>query len=145
MKLSRSTSVNALAYSVVYIWFVQKKVYNIKSDTTQLLFFRSFFLNPCPAELFQFYFSSFEAGIVTQFQLQMTKNIDIFQKYTSSKLSYFTNWASTTNCIVHFSDILFGLKYDSNRIYPGLAGQGLTDVNSLQANALFTSAPSDAV
>ena len=39
------------------------------------------------------------------------KNIDIFRKYTSSKLSYLTNWTSTTNCIVYFGDILFGLKY----------------------------------
>ena len=56
----------------------------------------------------------------------MTKNIYIFREYTSSKLSYFTNWTSTTNCIVHFSDILFGLKYALNRIYTGLAGYGLT-------------------
>ena len=53
------------------------------------------------------------------------KNIDIFRKYTCSKLSYFINWTSTTNCNVHFSDILFGLKYAWPRIYPGLAGQGL--------------------
>ena len=65
-------------------------------------------LNPCPAELFLLYFSSFEAGItkVKKFQLQMAYLFN----YTSFKLKYLTNWASTTNCIIYFSDILFGLK-----------------------------------
>ena len=46
--------------------------------------------NPCPAELLQLYFSSFEAAIANaissfkwrnrNFQLQMTKNITIYEK-----------------------------------------------------------------
>ena len=35
-----------------------------------------------------------------------------------------TNWASTTNYIIHFIDILFGLKSAWNRVYTGLAEQG---------------------
>ena len=56
--------------------------------------------------------SLFEAGIdntISSAKLQKTK--PIFFKYTSSKLSYFTNWASTTDYIIHFSDILIDLKY----------------------------------
>ena len=42
-------------------------------------------------------------------------------------LTNHANWAATTNDIIHpFSDILFGLKSASNRIYPALAAQGLT-------------------
>ena len=33
-----------------------------------------------------------------------------FWKYRSSKLNYLTDWASTTNCIIHFSDIIVGLN-----------------------------------
>ena len=44
-------------------------------------------INPCPAELFQLYFSSFEA----EFQLQMTKNIPIHEKQTCLKLNYWIN------------------------------------------------------
>ena len=41
----------------------------------------------------------------------MTKN------KTYSKLSYLTNFASSTNYIIYFSDVLFGLKYVQNRMY----------------------------
>ena len=34
----------------------------------------------------------------------------VFFKQTSSKLNYFINWASTTNYINHFIDVLFVLK-----------------------------------
>ena len=48
-------------------------------------------VNPCPAELFELYFSSFEAGIAKQFPASNDEKI----------------------------------KNAQNRIYPGLAGQGL--------------------
>ena len=57
----------------------------------------------------------------------MTKNIYNFWKYTFSNLSYLTTWASTTNYITYFSDILFGLKSAWSRIYKGVAGQGLNN------------------
>ena len=53
------------------------------------------------------------------FQLQMTG------KYTSSKLNYLTNWKSTTNYIIHLSDLLFDLISVLKRIYTGVAGQRL--------------------
>ena len=45
-------------------------------------------LNPCRAELYVSIFYSFEAGIAggRNFQLQMTKNISICEKYASPKL-----------------------------------------------------------
>ena len=43
-----------------------------------------------------------------------------------SKLNYLTNLASTINYIIHFSDILFGLKSALIWIYTGVAGQGYT-------------------
>ena len=59
-------------------------------------------LNPCPAEWFQLYFSSFEAGIVNcNFQLQKYLYIKTF-----SKLFCLTIF----ELVIHFSDILFGLK-----------------------------------
>ena len=43
--------------------------------------------------------------------------VQFFLSVVSSKLNYFTEWASTTNYIIHFSDILYGLKRAWNRIY----------------------------
>ena len=52
--------------------------------------------------------------LLTQFP---ASNIYILFKYKYSKLNYLTKWASATNYIIHFSDILFGLKSTPNHIY----------------------------
>ena len=71
----------------------------------------------------------------------MTKNVNNFWKYGYSKLNYLTNWASTTNYIIHFQWHIIWLKiclkpYISGRsrtrvkkhttsmVYSGFAGRG---------------------
>ena len=84
------------------------------------------YVNSYLAGLFLSYFSSFEAGIANAISSSKWWKIFIFfENNASSKLNYLINWASTTNYILHFIDILFGLKSAWNRIYRGLAGQGL--------------------
>ena len=61
------------------------------------------------------------------FQLQMTKIFQLFWKYTSSKLNYLTNWASTINYIIYFSDILFEICdfiENVSSLHTGVAGEG---------------------
>ena len=73
-------------------------------------------------EWFAYIFHSFHSF----HSFQMTNFF--FWKYVSSKLSYLTNWASTTNYIIHFGDIYIVLKSTWNCAYTGVAGQGLNRI-----------------
>ena len=90
---------------------------------SQFVFSNAFGLFLVLLNCFYCMFCHLKLEFLTQFPTSNEKNIFIyFFKYTSSKLSCLTNWASTTNYIIHFSDILFGLKSVWNCIYTDVAG-----------------------
>ena len=66
-------------------------------------------------------FLHLELKLLTQFPAPNEEKDLFFGKYATSKFSYLSDWASTTNYIIHFCDILFGLKSAWNRIYTGVA------------------------
>ena len=69
------------------------------------------YINPCPAEYLQLYFSSFEAGIANAIsRSKWQKYLWVFFKYIYSKLNYLTNLASTTNYIIYFQWHIILLK-----------------------------------
>ena len=61
-------------------------------------------------------FRHLKLELLTQFPALNDEKYVYLLKITSSKLNYYlTNWASTTNYIIHFSDKLFkGLKSARN-------------------------------
>ena len=79
-------------------------------------------INPCAAELFQLYFSSFEAGIANAICSSKWRKIFIF-----SENVHLPNWLTTSSIwltehlpqthIIHFRDILFGLKVIYHPLY----------------------------
>ena len=59
------------------------------------------------------------------------KYIYFLKIYVSYKLNYLTDWASTTNSVIHFSDIVW-LEI---RLKPYIYGRGRTRVKFLSQNA----------
>ena len=84
--------------------------------------------NLCPAELFQLYFLSFEAGIANIISSFKWRKIWLryLWKITSVNISISINWAALTNYFIDFSGILFPLKIIWNQIYKDQAAQRLT-------------------
>ena len=66
--------------------------------------------NPSLLNYLFFSFHAFKAVIANaNFQLEMTKNMSIYEKWSCSKCNYLVNCASITKYFVDFRDILFDL------------------------------------
>ena len=68
---------------------------------------------PYLVDLFVSVFHSFEPGIIDSTISRSNDDFYSFLNISSSKFNHLTNhanWASTTNFIIHFSDILFRLN-----------------------------------